>query len=205
MWCVQVPHQKVRSSDQRRALCPIPHAPSAPWPVMFRTSGVAPLRSCLHPLRPPSSSDGPLPPASAHEMHPGTPLCLPSHPRGRPAWSSRQAWGRETRPSRASPCASPGGSLAAVGCRQSVWVPRGMRGWLLFVCLFSCLVIKTFIWPSKRNLICSVSERLIVTPRRRATGPRAGTGASRRAWRLRIRPWGADQSQGALTAHQRVT
>lgn len=69
----------------------------------------------------------------------------------------------------------PGGSPAAVCRRQSVWAPWGMRGWLWFVCLFLCLVIKTFIWPSKRNLICSVSKLLILTPRRRATGHGAGT------------------------------
>lgn len=78
--------------------------------------------------------------------------------------------------SRASPWASPW-RLPGCGWRPaSVWAPRGMRGWLLFLCLFLCLVIKTFIWPSKRNLIRSVSELLILTPRCRATGHRAGAG-----------------------------
>lgn len=160
---------------------PHPSRPIRPLARHIQDERGGPSRSCLHPLRPPSSSDGPRPPLTCRT--PGLPSVTPrvlgearrgrrdrpeDVPRGAPPSPRRL-------PSRGRPPAVGVGSPAAVGRQQSAWAPWGMRGWLWFVCLFLCLVIKTFIWPSKRNLICSVSKLLILTPRRRATGHGAGT------------------------------
>lgn len=59
---------------------PHPSRPVRPVALHVQDEQGGPSRSCLHPLRPPSSSDGPLPPVSAHGTHPGSPQGLPSCP-----------------------------------------------------------------------------------------------------------------------------